>query len=118
MTQLELKFTRKQRHMAWVCVGTSALHVVPTWFYTFRTHEKAQAFVDMACEKTHGMMWEIYPCELEEPDEALRNFEECMKGVEDAYVFDPNQPAVKFRRPREWPDVVAIDELDLQGEQP
>lgn len=89
MKQMELKFHKtKQRHMAWVCVGTSALHAVPTWFYTFRTHEKAQEFVDKACTKTHGMMWEIYPCELEEPDEALANFEQCMKAVEEVYLID------------------------------
>lgn len=91
MTQLELNFKKKQRHIAWVCVGTSALEAVPTWFYAFRTYAKASEFTDKACAKTHGMMWEIYPCELEEPDEALANFEVCIKAIEVAYVFDPSR---------------------------
>ena len=93
MTQLELNFKKKQRHLAWVCVGTSAMDAVPTWFYAFRTHDKAQAFV----EQTKGVAWEIYPCELEEPDEALANFEVCMKAVE---MFDAAQPVREFVEPR------------------
>lgn len=93
MKQMELVFKKKQRHLAWVCVGTSALDAVPTWFYAFRTHDKAQAFVD----QTKGVAWEIYPCELEEPDEALANFEVCMKAVE---MFDPSQPVREFVEPR------------------
>lgn len=93
MKQMELIFKKKQRHLAWVCVGTSALDAVPTWFYAFRTHDKAQAFV----EQTKGVAWEIYPCELEEPDEALANFEVCMKAVE---MFDAAQPVREFVEPR------------------
>ena len=97
MKQMELIFKKKQRHLAWVCVGTSAMDAVPTWFYAFRTHDKAHEFVDKACAKTHGMMWEIYPCELEEPDEALANFAVCMKAVE---MFDAAQPVTEFVEPR------------------
>lgn len=93
MKQMELIFKKKQRHLAWVCVGTSAMDAVPTWFYAFRTHDKAQAFVD----QTKGVAWEIYPCELEEPDEALANFEVCMKAVE---LFDAAQPVREFVEPR------------------
>ena len=93
MKQMELNFKKKQRHLAWVCVGTSAMDAVPTWFYAFRTHDKAQAFVD----QTKGVAWEIYPCELEEPDEALANFEVCMKAVE---MFDAAQPVTEFVEPR------------------
>lgn len=93
MKQMELIFKKKQRHLAWVCVGTSAMDAVPTWFYAFRTHDKAQAFVD----QTKGVAWEIYPCELEEPDEALANFEVCMKAVE---MFDAAQPVREFVEPR------------------
>lgn len=93
MKQMELIFKKKQRHLAWVCVGTSAMDAVPTWFYAFRTHDKAQAFVD----QTKGVAWEIYPCELEEPDEALANFEVCMKAVE---MFDAAQPVTEFVEPR------------------
>lgn len=106
MTQMELKFTKKQRHTSWVCVGKSALDAEPTWFYAFRTYGKAQAFVEQA----KGVAWEIYPCELEEPDEALRNFEECKQRVERAFVFDPNQPVAEFVPPRdmEW---IVLDEI-------
>ena len=93
MKQMELIFKKKQRHLAWVCVGTSAMDAVPTWFYAFRTHDKAQAFVD----QTKGVAWEIYPCKLEEPDEALANFEVCMKAVE---MFDAAQPVTEFVEPR------------------
>jgi len=108
MTQMELKFTKKQRHTSWVCVGKSALDAEPTWFYAFRTHAKASEFVDKACAKTHGMMWEIYPCELEEPDEALRTFEECKQRVERAFAFDPNQPVAEFVPPR---SINMLDEI-------
>ena len=93
MKQMELNFKKKQRHLAWVCVGTSEMDAVPTWFYAFRTHDKAQAFVD----QTKGVAWEIYPCELEEPDEPLANFEVCMKAVE---MFDAAQPVREFVEPR------------------
>ena len=108
MKQLELSFKKKQRHIAWVCVGTSALDEVPTWFYAFRTHDKANEFVDKACTKTHGMMWEIYPCELDEPDEALANFEQCLKEAEAAYVFDPSQPVAEFVSPH---SINMLDEI-------
>jgi len=84
MTQMELKFTKKQRHTSWVCVGTNEGATQPTWFYAFRTYAKAQAFVEQA----KGVAWEIYPCELEEPDEALRNFEVCKQKMEGVFVLD------------------------------
>lgn len=84
--QMELKFKRTQRHLAWVCVGTNEGATQPTWFYVFRTSEKADSFVDQA----KGVAWEVYPCELEEPRDALRNFEKCSKEIEEAFVFNPN----------------------------
>jgi len=115
---MELKFTKKQRHTSWVCVGKSALDAEPTWFYAFRTYAKAQAFVEQA----KGVAWEIYPCELEEPDEALRNFEECKQKREGTYVpsegtfvFDPDQPVAKFVPPRSMEKVFVLDEL-VEGE--
>jgi lysophospholipase L1-like esterase len=65
----------KQRHTAWVCVGTNDGASAPTWFYAFRKWEDADEFTSGANDK---VSWEIWPCELMTVQETLANFKEIM----------------------------------------
>lgn len=63
----------KQRHTAWVCVGTNEGTSVPTWLYAFRKWEDANKFTTAA----DTVSWMTYPCELMTVEETLANFKEC-----------------------------------------
>lgn len=70
----------------WVCVGTTTLEAVPTWFYVFLTYEDATEFTSNA----KGVVWDIYPCLPESPAQALANFKQCM-GEIDAVMTGDNK---------------------------
>lgn len=61
----------------WVCVGTTTLEAVPTWFYVFLTYEDANAFASNA----KGAVWDIYPCLPESPAQALANYKQCVEEI-------------------------------------
>lgn len=65
----------KQRHTAWVTIGTNDGQIVPTWFYAFRKWENARAFMDAANDT---VSWDLYPCEFMTVEETLENFNQCM----------------------------------------
>jgi len=72
----------KQRHTAVLCQGRNLGQKEPTWFYVFRTFEKAQEFIGKA--KTHidfaisSVTWELWPCEFMDVDETITNMTECV----------------------------------------
>lgn len=66
----------KQRHTAWVTIGTNNGQIVPTWFYAFRKWENAKAFMDAANDT---VSWDLYPCEFMSVEETLENFKQCMQ---------------------------------------
>lgn len=74
--------TRRQQHTAWLCAGTNRENVVPTWFYTFRTAQKANQFVVMTQKHAPHIWWEIYPCPLDEVDDAMAAFVCALDAVE------------------------------------
>jgi len=66
----------KQRHTAWVTIGTNDGQVLPTWFYAFRKWESAKAFMDAANDT---VSWDLFPCEFMSVEETLENFKQCMQ---------------------------------------
>lgn len=76
----------KQRHTAWVCIGTNHGQIVPTWFYAFRKWESAKSFMDAAND---SVSWDLYPCEFMTVEETLENFRQCMNAP-DPRSIPPN----------------------------
>jgi hypothetical protein len=66
----------KQRHTAWVTIGTNDGQVLPSWFYAFRKWEDAKAFMDAANDT---VSWDLFPCEFMSVEETLENFKQCMQ---------------------------------------
>jgi len=77
----------KQRHYAWVCVGTNEGSLEATWFYAFRTCEKAYAFTAKAFEMDASVEWLVYPCEFMSVEETLENMDYCLKNPAGEYEF-------------------------------
>lgn len=65
----------KQRHIAWIAIGTNDGQIRPTWFYAFRKWENAKIFMDAANDT---VSWDLYPCEFMTPEETLEDFKQCM----------------------------------------
>ena len=63
----------KQRHTAWVCVGTNNGEIAPTWFFAFRKWEDGTKFMDAANDT---VSWELYPCEFMTVNETMEVFKQ------------------------------------------
>jgi hypothetical protein len=70
----------KQRHTAWVTIGTNEGTTVPTWFYAFRKWENATAAIAAMDAADNTVSWDLYPCEFMSVEETLDNFKQCMQG--------------------------------------
>ena len=65
----------------WVCVGKNDDELMPTWFYVFKSPEQSEEFVDRAHNERGGdeISWEIYPCQIESPKQAIEDFRMCLE---------------------------------------
>jgi len=73
----------KQRHTSWVAVGFNKGVEEPTWFYAFRTSEKAIEFTKRAAAHINpelsSVEWLVYPCEYMEVEETLTSMEDSVR---------------------------------------
>jgi hypothetical protein len=80
----------KQVHYAWVCVGHNKDVQEPTWFYAFRTPEKAMEFTKQAAAHSNPeistVKWVSYPCEFMEVDATITSMEQSVR--ESVQVWD------------------------------